>query len=64
MIDRRDVDCEAFRLRRFLERLNAGDVIDQAAPVALTDVAALLDATPQAVQFRAVGPEGANSPAT
>jgi 2,5-furandicarboxylate decarboxylase 1 len=53
------VDCEAFRLRRFLETLDASELIDQAPAVDLSAIAAFLDSTPKAVHFRSAGPEGA-----
>jgi 2,5-furandicarboxylate decarboxylase 1 len=58
--DRRDViDCEAFRLRRFVETLDESEVIHQGPAVDLSAIAAFLDGTPKAVHFRAAGPEGA-----
>ena len=57
---RTTIDCEAFSLRRFLERLPPCELVEHTAPIALTDVAALLDRTPQAVRFHSVGPEGAS----
>jgi UbiD family decarboxylase len=50
------IDCERFRLRRFVESLDDElETID--APRALADVARMLDANPRAVMFRAVGEE-------
>jgi 2,5-furandicarboxylate decarboxylase 1 len=52
------VDTEQFRLRRFVERLAAaGDVETHDEPVALADMAAILDGHPKAVLFRKAGPE-------
>ena len=53
------VDCEAFGLRRFLASLPAGEVVEYAQPVALSEIAGILDRTSEAVLFRSVGPEGA-----
>lgn len=50
---------DAFSLRRFLASLPAGEVSERREPVALTEVAAILDGTAQAVHFRSAGPEGA-----
>lgn len=50
---------DAFSLRRFLDSLPPGELIEHTEPVALTAVAAILDATPQAVLFHSAGPEGA-----
>jgi UbiD family decarboxylase len=53
-------DTEKFRLRRFVEKLvQEGECIVHDDPIDLIDVAALLDCNPQAVWFRAVGPEKA-----
>jgi 2,5-furandicarboxylate decarboxylase 1 len=54
------VDVEKFRLRRFAEALvQKGECIVHEAPIALGDVAAVLDAHAEAVWFRNVGPERA-----
>ncbi|MDB5410838.1 MAG: UbiD family decarboxylase [Rhodospirillales bacterium] len=53
-------DTEKFRLRRFIELLvQQGECKIHEAPIDLVDVAAVLDSSPQAVWFRAVGPERA-----
>ncbi len=53
-------DTEKFRLRRFVEKLvQQGECIVHDEPIDLIDVAAVLDGNPQAVWFRAVGPEKA-----
>ena len=53
-------DTEKFRLRRFVEKLvQEGECIVHDDPIDLIDVAAVLDCNPQAVWFRAVGPEKA-----
>ena len=52
------VDTEKFRLRRLVERLvQQGECLIHAAPIALGDVAAMLDGNDKAVWFRDVGPE-------
>ncbi len=52
------VDTEKFRLRNFVERLvKHGECVVHDAPIALADVAAVLEDCAQAVWFRAVGPE-------
>ena len=52
------VDFDRFRLRRFVESLPPGDELQTfSEPVDLADVAALLEGNPNAVLFRAVGPE-------
>jgi 2,5-furandicarboxylate decarboxylase 1 len=53
------VDCEAFSLRRFLDSLPAGELLEVGEATTLTTVAEVLDRTPAAVRFRSVGPEGA-----
>ncbi|HLI23286.1 MAG TPA: UbiD family decarboxylase, partial [Stellaceae bacterium] len=51
-------DTENFRLRRFVERLAAlGEVETHDAPVALGELATLVEASPKVTHFRAVGPE-------
>lgn len=51
-------DLEKFRLRRFVERLAAlGEVEPHDAPVALGDLATLVEGSPKVTHFRAVGPE-------
>src|SRR5262249_20495890 len=52
------VDTEKFRLRHFVEKLaQQGDCVVHDEPIDLIDVAAVLDCNPNAVWFRAVGPE-------
>src|SRR3979411_923217 len=52
------VDTEKFRLRHFVEKLvQEGECVVHDAPIDLIDVAAVLDCNPNAVWFRAVGPE-------
>jgi 2,5-furandicarboxylate decarboxylase 1 len=54
------VDCERFRLRRFVERLaQIGECEIHDQPIDLIDVAAVLDGNPRATWFKAVGPEKA-----
>ena len=54
------VDTEKFRLRHFVERLvQQGECVVHDEPIDLIDVAAALDCNPNAVWFRAVGPEKA-----
>ena len=51
-------DTEKFRLRRFVEKLvQEGECIVHDDSIDLIDVAAVLDCNPNAVWFRAVGPE-------
>lgn len=51
-------DTEKFRLRRFVEKLvQQGECVIHDEPIALIDVAAVLDGNPKAVWFRNVGPE-------
>ncbi|MGC1305189.1 MAG: UbiD family decarboxylase [Caulobacteraceae bacterium] len=60
MLDGQAIDCDAFRLRTFIESLEGTDeleVIDE--PIDLADVADRLEGNPRAVLFRKVGPEGA-----
>src|SRR5215510_9714677 len=52
------VDTEKFRLRHFVEKLvQQGECVIYDEPIDLIDVAAVLDCNPNAVWFRAVGPE-------
>src|ERR1700738_1070380 len=52
------VDTEKFRLRHFVEKLvQEGECVVHDDPIDLIDVAAVLDCNPNAVWFRAVGPE-------
>jgi 2,5-furandicarboxylate decarboxylase 1 len=52
------VDTEKFRLRHFVESLvQQGECAVHDEPIDLVDVAAVLDCNPNAVWFRAVGPE-------
>jgi UbiD family decarboxylase len=52
------VDTEKFRLRHFVEKLvQQGECVVHDAPIDLIDVAGVLDCNPNAVWFRAVGPE-------
>src|SRR6187401_2448324 len=51
-------DTEKFRLRHFVEKLvQEGECVVHDAPIDLIDVATVLDCNPNAVWFRAVGPE-------
>jgi 2,5-furandicarboxylate decarboxylase 1 len=51
-------DTEKFRLRPFVERLvQQGECEVHEKPIALVDIASMLDGNPKAVWFRAVGPE-------
>ena len=51
-------DTEKFRLRHFVEKLvQEGECVVHDDPIDLIDVAAVLDCNPNAVWFRAVGPE-------
>ena len=54
------VDCEAYRLRTFVEGLGAEELEVVSGPVDLADVAARLEGNPKAVLFEKVGPEGAS----
>ena len=57
---RSNVDCEQFRLRRFIDSLAGTDELEvHDKPVELADVAAPLDGNRKAVLFRKAGPEGA-----
>ena len=52
------IDMEKFRLRRFVERLlEAGQVTIHQDPVALCDIGAIIEATPDTHLFRKAGPE-------
>jgi UbiD family decarboxylase len=52
------IDCESFRLRRFVERLDAlGELETHDEPVALAGLSALIEATPKATLFKQAGPE-------
>ena len=54
------MDFERFRLRRFLESLDSAQLERIETPVALADVARILEGNPKAVWFTRVGPEGAS----
>lgn len=54
-----DIDCERFRLRRFLESLAPDELEQRDAPTDLADIAAALEGNPKAVWFTRAGPEGA-----
>lgn len=50
------VDCEKFRLRRFVERLAELDEVEHhPEPVALADLSAIIESTPKATWFTNVG---------
>lgn len=52
------IDTERFRLRRFIERLaNTDELETRGEPVALADVARVLDGNPRAVHFKRCGPD-------
>ncbi|OGA84205.1 MAG: hypothetical protein A3G27_11035 [Betaproteobacteria bacterium RIFCSPLOWO2_12_FULL_66_14] len=52
------VDCDKFRLRRFVERLmDIGEVEVHEEPVALADLSAVIEASPKATLFKCVGEE-------
>jgi len=53
------MDLERFRLRRFLDSLGPEELQKVEAPVALADVAGMLEGNPKAVWFSRAGPEGA-----
>jgi len=53
------VDCEAYRLRAFVEALGPEELEVVSEPVDLADVAARLEGNPKAVLFEKVGPEQA-----
>ena len=53
-----NVDCEKFRLRRFVDRLHGmGEVEVREAPIDLIDLSAAIEASDKATLFKAVGPE-------
>jgi UbiD family decarboxylase len=54
---RRGLDLDRFRLRRFLESLGQDELELRAEPIELADVAAALEGNPRAVLFRQAGPE-------
>ena len=55
------VDCEQFRLRRFVEALEpAGELDVRPGPNDLVDVAPALEGSARAVLFERLGPEGAS----
>src|SRR5512138_1067049 len=54
------MDYERFRLRRFLESLGPDELQKVETPVALADVAGILEANAKAVWFGRTGPEGAS----
>ncbi len=52
------VDFERFRLRRFVDHLQElGEVETHDEPVALSDISAVIEASPKATLFRNAGPE-------
>jgi UbiD family decarboxylase len=52
------VDLDRFRLRRFVEHLiDLGEVEIHDEPVALSDISAIIEASPKAVLFKDAGPE-------
>src|SRR5665213_3025694 len=54
------VDCEAYRLRAFIDALGPEELEIVKGPVDLADIAARLEGNPKAVLFEKVGPEGAS----
>lgn len=52
------LDLDRFRLRNFVENLGPDQLEVHDEPVALGDMAALMQANPKAVLFRKAGPEG------
>src|SRR3954466_12659493 len=57
---RERVDCERYRLRRFVEALQqSGEARTVAGPADLVDVAPALEGSDTAVLFERAGPEGA-----
>src|SRR6185436_5039765 len=54
------MDFERFRLRSFLESLDSSELERVDTPVALADVAGILEGNPRAVWFTRAGPEGAS----
>src|SRR3954468_15511371 len=55
-----DMDLDRFRLRRFLESLGSDELQKVETPVALADVAGILEGNPKAVWFGSAGPERAS----
>jgi UbiD family decarboxylase len=53
----RSVDFEQYRLRRFVEDLDATELTVHEPPIELADIAQVLEGSPRAVLFRAAGPE-------
>src|SRR5262249_56216575 len=53
------LDLDRFRLRRFVESLDADELETRSEPVDLADVAAALEGNARAVHFLAAGPERA-----
>src|SRR5262245_1137502 len=52
------VDLDRFRLRRFVDRLlELGEVETHDEPVALSDISAIIEASPKATLFKNAGPE-------
>src|SRR5436309_553694 len=52
------VDLDRFRLRRFVDHLqDLGEVETHDAPIALSDISAVIEASPKATLFRNAGPE-------
>jgi UbiD family decarboxylase len=51
------VDFDRYRLRRFIEDLDAGELDIRAEPIDLADMASVIDGNPKAVLFRQAGPE-------
>ncbi len=53
------IDLDRFRLRNFIENLQGSDQLDiREEPVALSDMAAVMQGNPKAVWFKKAGPEG------
>ncbi len=55
---RAGLDLDRFRLRNFVENLGSDHLEIHEEPVALADMAAIMQANPKAVLFRKAGPEG------
>ena len=55
---RAGLDLDRFRLRSFIESLGPDQLEVREEPVALADMAAIMQANPKAVLFRKAGPEG------
>src|SRR5262245_45485684 len=53
------MDLERFRLRRFLDSLPSEEIQKVESPVALAELAGVLEGNPKAVWFNRAGPEGA-----